>query len=261
MKNSSLIQYKTTKTSRGVVLVNKRKLWKGNREKILCHSIQKSGGRNNRGVITCRHRGGGARKIYRKIDFLRDKTGPATVERIEYDPNRSAFIALLNYEKDSIKSYIIAPENIKIGSKIEVSEGSTVLGSCSRLAYIPIGTKIHNVELYVGKGAQLARSAGSFVTLEGKEAGVAILKVPSGRTLQVSLDCKASIGVVSNSNHMNENLGKAGRNRHRGWRPEVRGVAMNPVDHHNGGRTSGGKIFTNPTGRIRKGQKTARKKR
>lgn len=254
-----LIRYKTTTTSRGVVLVNKRKLWKGEREKTLCHAIQKTGGRNNRGVITCRHRGGGAKRIYRNIDFLRNKSGSATVSRIEYDPNRSAFIALIVYE-DKTKSYILATENLKIGSSVELSEGSTVLSSCSKLSHIPIGTKIHNVELNVGKGAQIARAAGTFVTLEGKEAGRAILKVPSGRTLKVSLECKASIGIVSNSNHMNEVLGKAGRNRHRGWRPEVRGVAMNPVDHHNGGRTSGGKTFTNPRGTVKKGQKTRKKR-
>jgi large subunit ribosomal protein L2 len=190
MKDSSLIQYKTTTTSRGVVLVNKRKLWKGPREKSLCHSIQKTGGRNNRGVITCQHRGGGAKKIYRKIDFLRSKVGAATVKRIEYDPNRSAFIALTQYE-DGTKSYVVAPENLKIGSQVELSKGSTNLGSCSKLLHIPIGTKIYNIELSPGKGAQLARSAGVFVTLEGKEAGVAILKVPSGKTLKVPLECKA----------------------------------------------------------------------
>ena len=260
MKDNDLIQYKTTTTSRGVVLVNKRKLWKGPREKSLCGSLPKTGGRNNRGVITCRHRGGGAKKIYRQIDFLRDKTGSATVERIEYDPNRSAFIALVLYE-DGRKSYIIAPENLKIGSKVEFSKEVNSLGSCSKLSDIAIGSKIHNVERNIGKGAQIARSAGTFVTLEGKEAGFAILKVPSGSTIRVSLDCKASIGSVSNSNHMNENLGKAGRNRHRGWRPEVRGVAMNPVDHPQGGRTHGGKIFRNYTGRIKKGQKTVRRKK
>lgn len=260
MKNNDLIQYKTTTTSRGVVLVNKRKLWKGPREKILCEALSKTGGRNNRGVITCRHRGGGAKKIYRHIDFLRSKKGTATVNRIEYDPNRTAFIALVTYE-DGTKSYITAPENLKIGSSVELSQGSTVLGSCCKLSNIPIGTKIHNVELSAGRGAQLARAAGAFVTLEGKEGGSAILKVPSGRILKVSLECKASVGIVSNGNHMNENLGKAGRNRHRGWRPEVRGVAMNPVDHHNGGRTSGGKIFTNPQGTVRKGQKTVRRKK
>jgi large subunit ribosomal protein L2 len=257
---SDLIQYKTTRTSRGVVLVNKKKLWRGPREKILCHAIKKTGGRNHRGKITCRHMGGGARRIYRQVDFFRKKTGIATVERIEYDPNRTAFIALIVYE-DNTKSYIIATENMKIGSKIDLSQGSTVLSSCSELSYIPLGTKIHNIELESGRGAQLVRAAGTFATLEGKEGGVAILRVPSGNTLKVSLKCKASIGIVSNSNHMNEVLGKAGRNRQRGWRPEVRGVAMNPVDHHNGGRTHGGKIFTNPTGRIRKGQKTVRKKK
>jgi len=261
MKNNLIYYNPITAGSRNLILVNKRHLWKDGPVKSLCEKLKKTGGRNNQGKITCRHRGGGARRIYRKIDFIRNKTGIATVERIEYDPNRSAFIALIRYE-DNTLSYIIAPDGLGVGMKVEsaVSTTNSVGNSCA-LSNIKVGTLIHNIELQPGKGAKMARSAGCKVILAGKEVGFAILQLPSGKQKKVSLDCRASIGIVSNIDHMNEVLGKAGRNRHRGWRPEVRGIAMNPVDHPHGGRTNGGMNWTNHTGRIRKGQKTVRRKK
>ena len=248
-------------SSRGVVLVDKSKLWKGGPLKELTVGLRKSGGRNNRGVITIQHRGGGHRRLYRKIDFLRQKEGRATIERIEYDPNRSAFIALIRYEDDSL-SYILCADGLKVGDIIECGNASDIkAGNTLQLNYIPAGNFIHNVELNAGRGGVLGRSAGIGIYLAGKEYGFGILKMPSGEMRKVSLECKGTIGKLSNSDHQHIVLGKAGRSRMLGRRPTVRGVAKNPVDHRNGGDTSGGKHFSNEMGTVRKGQRTRSKKK
>jgi large subunit ribosomal protein L2 len=246
-------------SSRGVILVNKRHLYKGGPKSSLTKRIASTGGRNNQGVITCRHMGGGHKRIYRIIDFYRKIDGiPAIVERIEYDPNRTGFIALIKYETGQY-SYILAPEKLKVGDIVESGDATEVsTGNCMLLENIPLGTIIHNVELFPGSGAKLCRSAGAFAVLVGKEGGYAILKLPR-EVRKVSLKCRASIGMVSNIDNFNEVIGKAGRNRNRGIRPTTRGVAMNPVDHPNGGRTHGGKVFRNPSGRICKGLVTRKK--
>jgi large subunit ribosomal protein L2 len=247
----------TTPGSRGTVFIDKRHLWKGKPEKSLTVRLKNTGGRNNRGVVTCAGKGGGHKKIYRIIDFHRTKDKmEAIVDRIEYDPNRTAFIALIKYT-DGTKSYILAPNNLKIGDTIMSGSTADILnGNCLELDNIPMGTMIHNVELVPGQGGKLVRSAGSFASLTGKEMGFAILRLPSGELRRVSLKCRATVGIVSNLDLFNENLGKAGRNRLRGVRPKVRGICKNPVDHPNGGRTSGGKVFRNKTGRVIKGKRT-----
>ncbi|WP_315118783.1 50S ribosomal protein L2 [uncultured Clostridium sp.] len=205
-------------------------------EKSLLVSLNKSGGRNNHGKITVRHRGGGAKRKYRIIDFKRDKDGiPAKVSTIEYDPNRTAFIALVTYA-DGEKRYIIAPDGLKVGDKIESgSEADIKVGNCLPLKNMPVGTFVHNIELSKGKGAQLVRSAGSSAQLMAKEGNYATLRLPSGEMRYVRIECKATIGTVSNLTHEIMNLGKAGRKRHMGFRPTVRGSVMNPVDHPHGG--------------------------
>jgi large subunit ribosomal protein L2 len=248
-------------SSRGVVLVDKSDLWKGRPLKELTVGLRKSGGRNNRGVVTIQHRGGGHRQLYRKIDFLRNKEGRASIERIEYDPNRSAFISLIKYEDDSL-SYVLCAEGLKVGDIIECGNGSDIkVGNTLQLNYIPAGNFVHNVELNPGKGGVLGRSAGIGIYLAGKECGFAILRMPSGEMRKVSLECRATIGKVSNGDHQHIVLGKAGRSRMRGRRPIVRGVAKNPVDHRNGGDTSGGKHFSNEMGTVRKGQRSRSKKK
>ena len=205
-------------------------------ERSLLEPIKKNAGRNSYGRITVRHRGGGNRRKYRVIDFKRERFGiPATVQTLEYDPNRSAFIALVQYE-DGEKRYIIAPQDLKVGDKIVSGpEADIKPGNALPLINIPVGTFLHNIELYPGKGAQLARSAGNTAQLMAKENGMALLRLPSGELRNVPANCMATVGVVSNPEHANVNYGKAGRKRHMGWRPTVRGSVMNPCDHPHGG--------------------------
>ena len=205
-------------------------------EKSLVVSLKKNAGRNNQGKITVRHRGGGNRRKYRVIDFKRQKFDiPATVKTLEYDPNRSAFIALIQYE-DGEKSYIIAPEGLKVGDTVVAGPSADIKpGNALPLSAIPTGTFIHNIELYPGRGAQLARSAGNMAQLMAKENGMALLRLPSGELRNVPDNCMATIGVVGNSDHENVKIGKAGRKRNMGWRPTVRGSVMNPNDHPHGG--------------------------
>ena len=204
-------------------------------ERSLTENLKKNAGRNSYGRITVRHRGGGNKKKYRIIDFKRDKNGTATVINLQYDPNRSANIALIQYE-DGEKRYILAPVNLKAGHKIMTGPDADILpGNCMSLAVIPVGTFIHNIELYPGKGAQLVRSAGVAAQLMAKEGDLAQIRLPSGEYRYVRLNCKATIGQVGNIDHANIHIGKAGRKRHMGWRPTVRGSVMNPNDHPHGG--------------------------
>lgn len=238
---------------------------KSSPEKSLTTKLSKSGGRNNIGRITARHRGGGHKRRYRIIDFKRDKDGiPAKVFSIEYDPNRSARIALLHYA-DGEKRYIIAPNELKVGNTVQTGEGSEIrVGNCLKLKELPIGSFIHNVELKPGKGGQLGRSAGNSVQLMAKEGKNAQIKLPSGEVRLVSVECKATYGVIGNADHENISLGKAGRSRWLGRRSKVRGVAMNPVDHPMGGgegKTSGGGHPVSPWGQKSKGLKTRKIKK
>ncbi len=205
-------------------------------EKSLVVSLKKNAGRNNQGKITCRHRGGGSRRKYRLIDFKRKKDGiPATVKSIEYDPNRSANIALLAYA-DGEKTYIIAPEGLKVGQKVMNGEHAEIrVGNCLPMSAIPVGTLIHNIELYPGRGGQMVRSAGNSAQLMAKEGKYATVRLPSGEMRMVPIVCRATVGVVGNGDHNLINVGKAGRKRHMGIRPTVRGSAMNPNDHPHGG--------------------------
>jgi large subunit ribosomal protein L2 len=229
--------------------------------KPLVEKLHKHGGRSGTsGRIAVRHRGGGHKRRYRVIDFRRDKVGiPAKVERIEYDPNRSANIALVCYA-DGERRYILAPEGLAIGQQVVSSaEADIVVGNALPLGSIPLGTVIHNIELKPGKGGQIVRSAGTSAQLVAKEGEYATLRLPSGEMRKVNLRCTATIGQVGNTDHENENIGKAGRNRWKGWRPTVRGVVMNPVDHPHGGgegRTSGGRHPVTPWGVPTKGKKT-----
>jgi len=262
MDNVKLKKLKpTTPSSRGVVLVCKKNLWKGGSYGPLTVRIKNHSGRNNLGRITSQGRGGGAKKLYRIVDFRRNKDGmPATVDRIEYDPNRTTFIALVTYA-DGVKSYILAPHGMKVGDSVVSGSDSDILpGNCLKLSDIPMGTLIHNIELTPGKGGKMARSAGAFASLSGKEQGFAILKLPSGEFRKVSLECRATVGILSNLDLFNEVLGKAGRNRWRGRRPMNRGIKRNPVDHHNGGRNVG-KVLCNFNGNVIKGKKTRSKKK
>ena len=238
---------------------------KSSPEKSLTTKLSKSGGRNNIGRITARHRGGGHKRRYRIIDFKRDKDGiPAKVFSIEYDPNRSARIALLHYA-DGEKRYIIAPNELKVGNTVQTGEGSEIrVGNCLKLKELPIGSFVHNVELKPGKGGQLGRSAGNSVQLMAKEGNNAQIKLPSGEVRLVSVECKATYGVIGNADHENISLGKAGRSRWLGRRSKVRGVAMNPVDHPMGGgegKTSGGGHPVSPWGQKAKGLKTRKIKK
>ncbi len=231
-------------------------------EKSLLAPLKRTGGRNSAGRMTVRQRGGGHKRRYRIIDFKRDKHGVAgVVKTVEYDPNRTARISLVEYD-DGEKRYIIAPEGIQVGQKIHAGSGvAPEVGNSLPMAEIPLGTIIHNIELRPGKGASLARSAGSYAQLVAREDKYASLKLPSGELRMVLAKCYATIGSVSNADHMNEQVGKAGRNRWKGKRPRVRGVAMNPVDHPMGGgegRASGGHPRSR-TGLYAKGQKTRKK--
>jgi large subunit ribosomal protein L2 len=232
----ALKQYKpNTPGQRGLVLVDKTGLYKGKPVKKLTEGLNKSGGRNNSGKITMWQRGGGHKRRYRIIDFKRNKKDlSGTVERIEYDPNRSAYIALIKYE-DSDLRYIIAPQRLNVGDKVVSSQKADIKpGNCMPLSSVPVGTIIHNVELKPGKGGQIARSAGSYVQLIGKDVSYSILRLMSGEVRFVLSSCLCTVGAVSNPDNQNTNLGKAGRNRWLGKRPSVRGVAMNPVDHPHG---------------------------
>ena len=249
-----------TPSLRQLVIVDRKELWKGKPVKALTEGLHKTGGRNNTGRVTVWSRGGGHKRRYRAIDFKRRRFDvPATVERLEYDPNRSAFIALIRYEDDEL-SYILAPQRLKPGDRVVSGERIDILpGNAMPLRNIPVGTVIHNVEMKPEKGGQIARSAGAYVQLIGKDAGYALLRLSSGEQRMVHAACMATIGAVSNPDHKNVNYGKAGRKRWLGRRPVVRGVAMNPVDHPHGGgegRTSGGRHPVTPWGVPTKGKRT-----
>ena len=250
-----------TPSTRSLKLASREGLWKGGPLKMLTVSTNSKAGRNNYGQITVRRRGGGHKKAYRLIDFKRNKFDmPATVERIEYDPNRTAHIALIKYT-DGIFSYIIAPDKLKVGDTVLSSKKliDVKVGNTMPLAVMPIGTIIHNIESKPGAGARVVRSAGMFAQLAGKDDGYAIIRLQSGETRMFLLDCLATVGTVSNPDKKNEKLGKAGRNRWLGVRPSVRGESMNPVDHPHGGRTRGGRIPVSPTGVCARGGRTRKK--
>ena len=255
----------TTPGRRGLVLVDRAGLWKGKPEKSLTEGLRNKGGRNNNGRITARRRGGGHKHRYRIIDFKRLKHDvEATVLRLEYDPNRTAFIALIKYA-DGDLSYILAPQRLREGDKI--ISGDTVdikPGNAMPMQNIPVGTIIHNVEMKVGKGGQIARSAGTYAQIIGKDQGYAQLRLNSGELRMVRAECMATVGAVSNPDQQNIKLGKAGRKRWLGKRPSVRGVAMNPIDHPHGGgegRTSGGRHPVTPWGKPTKGKRTRSNKK
>ena len=254
----------TTPSQRQLVLVDRSALWKGKPVKSLTEGVLSKGGRNNTGRITVRHQGGGHKRRYRMIDFKRRKFDVvATVERLEYDPNRTAFIALVRYT-DGELSYILAPQRLAAGDKVVSGEKVDIQpGNAMPLKSIPVGTIVHNVEMKVGKGGQLARSAGGYAQLIGRDSGHAQLRLSSGEVRLVSELCMATIGAVSNPDQQNISIGKAGRKRWMGIRPTVRGVVMNPVDHPHGGgegRTSGGRHPVTPWGQPTKGYRTRKKK-
>ena len=250
----------TSPSRRNLVQVDRSHLYKGKPEKSLTEGLTKNGGRNNTGRITARRIGGGHKRAYRKVDFKRSKTDmQATVLRLEYDPNRTAFIALIEY-KDGTKSYILAPQRMAegdtviSGSRVDIKPGNSM-----PLRAMPVGTIIHNIEMKPGKGGQIARSAGTYAQLVGRSEGYAQIRLKSGEMRMIHQECRATVGAVSNPDHMNINLGKAGRKRWLGKRPQVRGVAMNPVDHPHGGgegRTSGGRHPVTPWGKPTKGART-----
>jgi large subunit ribosomal protein L2 len=255
-----------TPSTRGTVLIDRSSLWKGKPVKTLTEGKSHSGGRNNHGRITVRFRGGGHKQSYRIVDFKRRaKWGiPATVERIEYDPNRTAFIAMVKYQDNEI-AYILAPQRLKVGDVVIAGDKVDIKpGNAMPLGSIPVGTVIHNIELKPGAGGKVARSAGTFAQLVGKDAGLAQIKLMSGELRTVRGECIASIGAVSNPDNSNQELGKAGRSRWLGRKPHQRGVVMNPVDHPHGGgegRTSGGRHPVTPWGKPTKGAKTRNNKR
>ena len=257
----ALKKYKPTSPGqRGLVLVDRSGLYKGKPVKALTEGLTKSGGRNNHGRITVRFRGGGHKRSYRVVDFKRAKADvPATVERLEYDPNRTAFIALVKYA-DGDLAYILAPQRLAVGDTVVSGHRVDVKpGNAMPLSNIPVGTIVHNVEMKPGKGGQIARSAGTYVQLVGRDQGYALLRLSSGEQRMVPGTCMASIGAVSNPDHSNITIAKAGRNRWLGKKPHVRGVVMNPVDHPHGGgegRTSGGRHPVTPWGKPTKGKKT-----
>ena len=254
-----------TKSTRGTVLVDRKNLWKGKSLKSLTVGSHSTGGRNNLGRITSRHKGSGHKQKYREIDFYRKKDDiKAKIERIEYDPNRSAYVALIKYE-DGKMSYIIAPNQIKIGDEIVSGRNKEIkIGNCMPLSDIPAGTNIHNIELAANGGAKLVRSAGSSAQISGLDENYCIIKLHSGEIRKIISSARATIGSVSNSDHQNIKIGKAGRNRWKGIRPQSRGVVMNPVDHPHGGgegKTSGGRDPVSPWGQSAKGLKTRNNKR
>jgi len=254
-----------TKSTRGTVLVDKKDLWKGKPIKSLSSGKISTGGRNNQGRITARHRGSGHKNKYREIDFYRKKDDVrAKVERIEYDPNRSAYVALIKYE-DGVMNYIIAPNKINKGDEIISGRNKKIkIGNSMPLSDIPTGTDIHNIELQPNSGGKLVRSAGASAQISGMDDNYCIIKLNSGEIRKIINTARATIGSVSNSDHQNIKIGKAGRNRWKGKRPSVRGVAMNPVDHPHGGgegKTSGGRDPVSPWGQSAKGLKTRTNKR
>ena len=254
-----------TASLRGTVLINRSELWKGKPVKTLTEGKNKSGGRNNHGRTTSFFRGGGHKQSYRHVDFKRRKFDvSATVERLEYDPNRSAFIALVKYD-DGELSYILAPQRLRAGDKVVAGLRVDIKpGNAMPMAAIPVGTIIHNVEMKIGAGGKMARAAGTFAQLVGKDAGYAQVKLQSGELRLVRAECMATVGAVSNPDNQNQSLGKAGRSRWLGRRPHNRGVVMNPVDHPHGGgegRTSGGRHPVTPWGKPTKGYKTRVNKR
>jgi large subunit ribosomal protein L2 len=255
----------TTPGQRQLVLVDRSELHKGGPVKTLTEGLRSKGGRNNYGRITVRWRGGGHKRTYRIIDFRRRKFDmTATVERLEYDPNRTAFIALIRYE-DGEQAYILAPQRLQPGDKVVSGERTDIKpGNAMQLKNVPVGTIVHNVELKPGRGGQMARAAGTYVQLVGRDAGLALLRMASGEVRMVRTECMATIGAVSNPDQQNISIGKAGRNRWLGKKPSVRGVAMNPVDHPHGGgegRTSGGRHPVTPWGKSTKGKKTRHNKK
>ena len=254
-----------TPGQRGLVLVDRSGIWKGKPEKSLTEGLRNKGGRNNKGRITARRRGGGHKRRYRLVDFKRQKMNvPATVERLEYDPNRTAFIALIKYE-DGEMAYILAPQRLREGDQVIASLASDIKpGNAMPMQSIPVGTIVHNVEMKPGKGGQIARSAGTYAQIIGKDQGYAQLRLISGELRMIRAECMATIGAVSNPDQQNIKLGKAGRKRWIGKRPAVRGVAMNPVDHPHGGgegRTSGGRHPVTPWGKPTKGKRTRSNKK
>jgi large subunit ribosomal protein L2 len=255
----------TTPSQRQLVLVDRSELYKGKPVKGLTEGKHSSGGRNNHGRITVRFRGGGHKRSYRLVDFKRTKVDmAAVVERLEYDPNRTAFIALIRYE-DGELSYILAPQRLAVGDSVVAGRHADIKpGNAMPLQAMPVGTIVHNVEMKPGKGGQIARSAGTYAQYVGRDAGYAILRLNSGEQRLVHQGCMATVGAVSNPDHGNISIGKAGRNRWLGKKPGVRGVAMNPVDHPHGGgegRTSGGRHPVTPWGKPTKGKKTRNNKR
>jgi large subunit ribosomal protein L2 len=255
----------TTPSQRELVLVDRSHLYKGKPVKGLVEGKHSTGGRNNNGRVTVRWRGGGHKRAYRLIDFKRRKLDVVgTIERLEYDPNRTAYIALVRYADGELK-YILAPQRLAAGDTIVASQSADVKpGNAMPLQSMPVGTIVHNIELKPGAGGQIARSAGTYAQYVGREQGYAILRLNSGEQRLVHQSCFATVGAVSNPDHANENIGKAGRNRWKGRMPSVRGVAMNPVDHPLGGgegRTSGGRHPVTPWGKPTKGAKTRKNKR
>jgi large subunit ribosomal protein L2 len=258
----ALKQYNPTSAGRRQLIgIDRSELWNGSPVKKLTQGLTKSGGRNNRGRITSFHRGGGHKRTYRMIDFKRRKFDvEGTVERLEYDPNRTAFIALITYA-DGEQNYIVAPQRLAAGDKVISSESAVDVkpGNCMPLERMPVGTIVHNIEMKPRKGGQVARSAGAYAQYVGRDQGWAILRLQSGEQRLVHGSCLATVGAVSNPDHSNTNLGKAGRSRWLGRKPVTRGVAMNPVDHPHGGgegRTSGGRHPVTPWGKPTKGKRT-----
>ena len=257
----ALKQYKPTSPARrGLILVDKSSLWKGKPVKALTEGKISNGGRNNTGRITVRFRGGGHKKSYRLVDFKRNKVDvSAVVERLEYDPNRTAFIALIKYQ-DGEQAYILAPQRLAVGDTVVAGNYVDVKpGNVMPLGNMPVGTIVHNIEMKIGKGGQIARSAGTYAQIVGRDQDYVILRLNSGEQRLVHGRCRGTIGAVSNPDHMNISIGKAGRTRWLGWRPHNRGVVMNPIDHPHGGgegRTSGGRHPVTPWGKPTKGKKT-----
>jgi len=254
-----------TPGTRQLVLVDRSGLHKGGPVKALTEGKTSKGGRNNTGRIVVRYQGGGHKQRYRMIDFKRDRCNePATVERMEYDPNRTAFIALIKY-KDGTLNYILAPQRLNVGDSVVSGEKVDIkVGNAMPLSAMPVGTIVHNIEMKPGKGGQVARSAGAYAQYLGRDAGYALIRLNSSEVRKIPLTCMATVGAVSNPDHMNEVIGKAGRNVWKGKRPHVRGTAMNPIDHPHGGgegRTKGGRHPVTPWGKGTKGNKTRTNKR
>jgi large subunit ribosomal protein L2 len=254
-----------TNSQRQLINIDRSELWKGRPFKPLVEGLSKTGGRNNQGRVTSWNRGGGHKQLYRIVDFKRRKTDvEGVVERLEYDPNRSAFIALVKYSDDTF-AYILAPQKLAAGDKVVSGENVDIKpGNALPLKSIPVGTIVHNIETKIGKGGQLARSAGTYAQIAGRDSGYTIIKLSSGELRLVKGECYATVGAVSNADHSNRSYSKAGVKRWMGIRPTVRGVAMNPIDHPHGGgegRTSGGRHPVTPWGKPTKGKKTRTNKR